>query len=58
MLLSKNPDNFLPQKWPAYFNRTKGCKVWDLDDNCYVDMSLMGIGTNILGYSNDEVDWR
>ena len=56
MLLSKNPDNFLPQKWPAYFNRTKGCKVWDLDDNCYVDMSLMGIGTNILGYSNDEVD--
>ena len=56
MLLSKNPDNFLRLKWPSYFSKTKGCKVWDLDNNCYTDMSIMGIGTNILGYSNKEVD--
>ena len=56
MLLSKNPDNFLRLKWPSYFSKTRGCKVWDLDDNCYTDMSIMGIGTNILGYSNREVD--
>ena len=56
MLLSKNPDNFLPLKWPSYFSKTKGCRVWDLDNNCYTDMSIMGIGTNILGYNNKEVD--
>ena len=54
MLLSKNPDNFLRLKWPSYFSKTR-MQVWDLDDNCYTDMSIMGIGTNILGYSN-EVD--
>ena len=56
MLLSKNPDNFLPLKWPSYFSKTKGCRVWDLDNNCFTDMSIMGIGTNILGYNNKEVD--
>ena len=55
-LLSKNPNLFLPTKWPTYFSKTKGCKVWDLDNKPYTDMSLMGIGTNILGYSNNEVD--
>lgn len=56
MLLSKRPEMFLPEKWPTYFSKTKGCKVWDLDGREYFDMSMMGIGTNILGYSNHEVD--
>ncbi len=56
MLLSKRPDMFLPNKWPTYFSKAKGCKVWDLDGKEYTDMSIMGIGTNILGYSNSEVD--
>jgi glutamate-1-semialdehyde 2,1-aminomutase len=56
MLLSKRPEMFLPNKWPTYFSRAKGCKVWDLDGNEYIDMSVMGIGTNILGYGNPEVD--
>jgi glutamate-1-semialdehyde 2,1-aminomutase len=56
MLLSKRAEMFLPDQWPAYFSKTKGCKVWDLDGNEYTDMSIMGIGTNILGYSNQEVD--
>ena len=55
-LLSKNPDLWLPNKWPAYFSRSKGCKVWDLDNKVYTDMSVMGVGTNILGYCNSEVD--
>ena len=33
MLLSKRPEMFLPEKWPSYFSRSKGCKVWDLDGN-------------------------
>ena len=55
-LLSKNPNLFLPSKWPTYFSRSKGCKVWDLNNKLYTDMSLMGAGTNILGYCHNEVD--
>tara|TARA_B100001250_G_scaffold382635_1_gene375948 strand:- start:4432 stop:6459 length:2028 start_codon:yes stop_codon:yes gene_type:complete len=56
MLLSKRPEMFLPDQWPAYFSKSKGCEVWDLDQKKYVDMSFMGIGTNILGYGHPEVD--
>lgn len=56
MLLSKRAEMFLPEQWPAYFSKAKGCKVWDMDGNGYTDMSIMGIGTNILGYGNQEVD--
>jgi glutamate-1-semialdehyde 2,1-aminomutase len=56
MLLSKRSEMFLPDQWPAYFSRAKGCRVWDLDGREYIDMSIMGIGTNILGYGHPEVD--
>jgi glutamate-1-semialdehyde 2,1-aminomutase len=56
MLLSKRAEMFLPEQWPAYFSKAKGCRVWDLDGNDYIDMSIMGIGTNTLGYGHDEVD--
>ena len=56
MLLSKRPEMFLPDQWPAYFSRAHGCRVWDLDGVEYIDMSLMGIGTNTLGYGQSEVD--
>lgn len=56
MLLSKRAEMFLPDQWPTYFSKAKGCKVWDLDSNEYTDMCIMGIGTNILGYGHPEVD--
>ncbi|MDA7710657.1 aminotransferase class III-fold pyridoxal phosphate-dependent enzyme [Flavobacteriaceae bacterium] len=56
MLLSKRPEMFLPNQWPSYYSRAKGCKVWDLDGKELTDMSIMGIGTNTLGYGNDYVD--
>ncbi len=56
MLFSKRPDVFLPNKWPSYFRSAKGCVVEDLDGKKYYDVSIMGIGTNILGYSNTDVD--
>lgn len=56
MLLSKRAEMFLPDRWPAYFSKSKGCMVWDLDGNEYIDMSIMGIGTNTLGYGHPEVD--
>ena len=53
MLLSKRAEMFLPDRWPAYFSRAKGCRVWDLDGNEYIDMSMMGVGTNTLGYGHE-----
>ena len=56
MLLSKRPEMFLPEQWPSYFSKAKGCSVWDLDGKELIDMSIMGIGTNTLGYGHDAVD--
>ena len=55
-LLSKRPEMFLPENWPAYYSKAKGCHVWDLDGNKYMDASYMGIGANVLGYCDDDVD--
>lgn len=55
-LLSKRPEQFLPENWPAYYSKSKGCHVWDLDEKEYIDCSMMGIGTNTLGYANEAVD--
>ncbi len=56
MLLSKRAEQFLPIFWPSYFSKSSGCYVWDLDGKKYIDFSLMGVGTNILGYANKKVD--
>lgn len=56
MLLSKRPEMFLPENWPSYYSKAKGCSIWDLDGNEYRDVSIMGIGPNILGYSHDTID--
>lgn len=55
-LLSKRPEKFLPELWPAYYSKAKGCRVWDLDGNEYRDFSYMGIGACTLGYCDDDVD--
>jgi glutamate-1-semialdehyde 2,1-aminomutase len=55
-LLSKRPDRFSQGIWPGYFSRAKGAIVWDLDGNEYIDMSISGIGANVLGYADPEVD--
>lgn len=55
-LLSKRPEMFAPDVWPAYYSKALGSNVWDLDNNKYIDMSIMGIGSNILGYADKDVD--
>ena len=54
--LSKRPEMFLPDYWPAYYEKAKGCEVWDLDGNKFTDMSIMGIGACSLGYANPNVN--
>lgn len=55
-LLSKRPEMFLPEQWPSYYSKCKGCEVWDLEGNRYIDMATMGVGSCILGYSDDDVN--
>ena len=55
MLLSKRPEIFLPEQWPSYFSKSKGCEVLDLDGKKYID-TLMMPGTNSLGYNYEEID--
>jgi len=54
-LLSKRPEMYAPNQWPAYHREARGCEVWDLDGNHYYDMSSNGIGTCLLGYSDRDV---
>ncbi len=54
-LLSKSPSQY-SRNWPTYYSKAKGCKIWDLKKREYLDFGTMGIGTNILGYSNPRID--
>ena len=55
-LLSKRPEMFAPGQWPGYYSRAKGAETWDLDGNKYIDMSISGIGANVLGFCDQDVD--
>ncbi|HBR19826.1 MAG: hypothetical protein A2Y13_12840 [Planctomycetes bacterium GWC2_45_44] len=41
--------------FPNYFSRAKGCRMWDVDGNEFIDL-LCSIGPIILGYAYDRVD--
>jgi glutamate-1-semialdehyde aminotransferase len=55
-LLSKRPEMFLPDQWPAYYSRAEGAHVWDLDGVKYADMSHFGVGSCLLGYADPDVN--
>ncbi len=55
-LLSKRPERFLPEAWPAYYSKAKGNYVWDLDGRRLIDMLSAGIGTCLLGAADPDVD--
>lgn len=54
-LLSKRPEMYAPQRWPAYYREARGCEVIDLDGKKYCDMTTSGIGSCLLGYADPEV---
>jgi len=54
-LLSKRPEMFAPECWPAYFREARGCEVLDLDGRHYYDMSHNSVGACLLGYAHPEV---
>lgn len=55
-LLSKRPEMFLPDRWPAYYQSARGAWVKDLDGRGYLDMSTSGIGSCILGTADPVVN--
>ncbi len=55
-LLSKRPEMFLPDQWPAYYAKARGCEVWDLDGRRYLDFTVNGIGASLLGFADDDVN--
>lgn len=55
-LLSKRPEMYAPEQWPAYYSSAAGCELADLDGNEYLDFSTNGIGACVLGYADRDVD--
>ncbi len=54
-LLSKRPEMYAPDRWPAYYREARGCEVTDLDGRRYCDMTTSGIGSCLLGYADPDV---
>ncbi|HID24759.1 MAG TPA: aminotransferase class III-fold pyridoxal phosphate-dependent enzyme, partial [Planctomycetaceae bacterium] len=55
-LLSKRPEMYAPDRWPAYFAEARGCEVIDLDGRRYWDLTTSGIGSCLLGYADPDVN--
>jgi glutamate-1-semialdehyde aminotransferase/spore coat polysaccharide biosynthesis protein SpsF (cytidylyltransferase family) len=52
---SKGYTQYVQGVAPVFLQRGKGCKVWDVDGNEYIDY-VQGLLPNILGYAHDEVN--
>jgi glutamate-1-semialdehyde 2,1-aminomutase/spore coat polysaccharide biosynthesis protein SpsF len=52
---SKNFTQYVQGVAPVFLQRGKGCRVWDVDGNEYIDY-VQGLLPNILGYAHDEVN--
>jgi glutamate-1-semialdehyde 2,1-aminomutase len=55
-LLSKRPEMFAPDQWPAYYREARGCEVIDIEGRRFIDMSLGGILACLLGFSDPDVN--
>ncbi len=45
----------LPASYPQYFARARGCRLWDVDGNEYIDL-MCSYGPMILGYGDEDVE--
>lgn len=55
-LFGKRAELYLPEHWPTYYSKAKGCHIWDLDSNKYRDFTMCGIGACVLGYADPDVN--
>ncbi len=54
-LISRRPTRAALGVSPIYAERAKGCRIWDVDGNEYIDWTS-AVGPVILGYADDVVD--
>jgi glutamate-1-semialdehyde aminotransferase/spore coat polysaccharide biosynthesis protein SpsF (cytidylyltransferase family) len=52
---SKGYTQYVQGVAPIFLQRGKGCRVWDVDGNEYIDY-VQGLLPNILGYAHEEVN--
>jgi len=52
---SRNPNLFVIGSSPLFIDHAKGCRVYDVDGNEFIDYS-MALGVINLGYANQEVN--
>ncbi len=52
--LSKSPQMFPEEAYPVFLERGRGCRVWDVDGNEYVDY-ILGLASITLGYDYPSV---
>ena len=52
---SKRPQGYAPGAFPIYLDYGKGCRVWDVDGNEYIDY-IMALGPINLGYAYPKVN--
>ena len=56
-LLGKRPEMYLPGgNWPTYYTKAKGINIWGIDGKKYLDFTMGGIGTSVLGYSDEDIN--
>ena len=56
-LFGKKPELYLPGgNWPTYYSKAKGITVWGIDKKKYLDFTMVGVGTSVLGYSDPDVN--
>ncbi|MCC7085143.1 MAG: aminotransferase class III-fold pyridoxal phosphate-dependent enzyme, partial [Pirellulales bacterium] len=46
---------FAPEQWPPYCIKANGCEVVDLDGRSYLDFTMNGVGSCLLGYAHPAV---
>jgi glutamate-1-semialdehyde aminotransferase len=53
--LAKGPSQYVDGVAPKYLARGKGARVWDVDGNEFIDLT-MAVGPLVLGYGHPSVD--
>ncbi|MDB3995617.1 aminotransferase class III-fold pyridoxal phosphate-dependent enzyme [Candidatus Pelagibacter sp.] len=56
-ILGKRPEMYLPGgKWPTYYSKSKGIEIYDLKNKKYLDFTMLGVGSCVFGYSDNEIN--
>ena len=56
-ILGKRPEMYLPGgKWPTYYSKSKGIEIYDLKKKKYIDFTMLGVGSCVFGYSDNDIN--